>query len=195
MTKEKKKKGCLTWLLYGFIAMIVLGACGALLSDGEEEQSVAEQPKEEKPKEEKKEETKEEEKEETKEEEQSKTIESIANSKLGNVIDTDEYDGELTVTFEADYTSNDKRMLTLLTDDMSRFLLDVRDNAEDLNNYNTLVVVAEHEGAPLYSVRITNEQFNNLPENDLDGQIELQYNMENYVDSVFMRPQYRDVKL
>lgn len=185
MTKEKKKKGCLTWLLYGFIAMIVLGACGALLSDGEEEQPVAEQPKED----EKKEETTEE------ENEQPKTIESIANSKLGNVTDTDEYDGELTVTFEADYTSNDKRMLTLLTDDMSRFLLDVRDNAEDLNNYNTLVVVAEHERAPLYSVRITNEQFDNLPDNDLDGQIELQYNMENYVDSVFMRPQYRDIKL
>ena len=34
---KQKRSGCLKWLLYGFILMVVLGACGALLDDGEEE--------------------------------------------------------------------------------------------------------------------------------------------------------------
>ena len=33
---KQKRGGCLKWLLYGFIVIVVLGACGALLDDGEE---------------------------------------------------------------------------------------------------------------------------------------------------------------
>ena len=33
---KQKRGGCLKWLLYGFMAIILLGACGALLDDGEE---------------------------------------------------------------------------------------------------------------------------------------------------------------
>ena len=40
---KQKRGGCLKWLLYGFILMILLGACGALLDDGEEEDVTKEQ--------------------------------------------------------------------------------------------------------------------------------------------------------
>ena len=33
---KQKRGGCLKWLLYGFIVIVVLGACGAILDDGEE---------------------------------------------------------------------------------------------------------------------------------------------------------------
>ena len=33
---KQKRGGCLKWLLYGFMAIILLGACGALLDDDEE---------------------------------------------------------------------------------------------------------------------------------------------------------------
>src|SRR5699024_8448473 len=48
---KQKRGGCLKWLLYGFILMVVLGACGAIFDDGEEE--VTEEQKTEEPKEEK----------------------------------------------------------------------------------------------------------------------------------------------
>ena len=44
---KQKRGGCLKWLLYGFILMILLGACGALLDDGEEEDVTKEQKTEE----------------------------------------------------------------------------------------------------------------------------------------------------
>ena len=40
---KQKRGGCLKWLLYGFIVMIVLGACGAILDDGEEEEQIPEE--------------------------------------------------------------------------------------------------------------------------------------------------------
>src|SRR5699024_7304153 len=40
---KQKRGGCLKWLLYGFILMILLGACGALLDDGEEEEQIPEE--------------------------------------------------------------------------------------------------------------------------------------------------------
>ena len=206
---KQKRGGCLKWLLYGFIVMIVLGACGALLDDGEEEVTEEQKPeetveKEEDSSEEEKsepseEETKEEQSEPTEEKtedtEETKTVEDIANEDLNNVTSTDEYDGELTIIFEPDFSSNDKRMLTILTDQISQFLLDAKDNAENLNDYSSIVVMAYKDSAVLYSLRITNDQFNELPENDIDGQIRLQYNMEDYVDQVSMLPQYRKVDL
>ena len=44
---KQKRGGCLKWLLYGFIVIIVLGACGAILDDGEEEDVTKEQKPEE----------------------------------------------------------------------------------------------------------------------------------------------------
>ena len=44
---KQKRSGCLKWLLYGFIVIIVLGACGAILDDGEEEDVTKEQKPEE----------------------------------------------------------------------------------------------------------------------------------------------------
>ena len=206
---KQKRGGCLKWLLYGFIVIVVLGACGAILDDGEEvtEEQKTEESKEEKVSDENEEsepaenetESEEDEKpakeEKGDEESETKTVEDIANLKLNNVTSTDEYDGELTIIFEPDFSSNDKRMLTILTDQISQFLLDAKDNAENLNDYSSIVVMAYKDSAVLYSLRITNDQFNELPENDIDGQIRLQYNMEDYVDQVSMLPQYRKVDL
>ena len=202
MAKDTEKRGgCLKWLLYGFIVIIVLGACGALLDDGEEEEQ---KPEETVDKDEKSEEDSSEEKEEKSEpveeesediEDEPNTVEDIAKLNLNNVTETSEYDGELTIIFEPDYSSNDKRMLTILTDQISQFLLETKDNAENLNDYDSIVVMARKDSAVLYSLRIMNDQFNELPENDIDGQIQLQYNMEDYVDQVSMLPQYRKVDL
>src|SRR5699024_10572333 len=183
---KQKRGGCLKWLLYGFILMVVLGACGALLDDGEEEEVTKEQNHEETV--EKEEDVSEEESEpaekEAKEEEQSepteektedtaetKTVEDIANQDLSNVTKAEEYDGELTITFEPFFSSNDERMLIILTEQISRFLLDAKENAENLDDYDSIVVMANKDSAVLYSLRITNDQFNELPENNIDEQI------------------------
>ena len=211
---KQKRGGCLKWLLYGFIVMIVLGACGALLDDGEEEVTEEQKTEEIVDKEESKEEDDSDEEksepseEETKEEEQSepteektedteetKTVEDIANEDLNNVTSTDEYDGELTITFEPFFTSNDERMLIILTEQISRFLLDAKENAENLDDYDSIVVMANKDSAVLYSLRITNDQFNELPENNVDEQVRVQKNMEDYVEQVSMLPQYRKVDL
>lgn len=202
---KQKRSGCLKWLLYGFILMILLGACGALLDDGEEEEQKPEETvdKEEKPEEdvseekEEKSEPVEEESEDTKEntEAEAKTIEDIADLNLNNVTETSEYDGELTITFEPHFSSNDERMLIILTEQISRFLLDAKENAENLDDYDSIVVMANKDSAVLYSLRITNDQFNGLPENNIDEQIRVQKNMEDYVDQVSMLPQYRKVDL
>ena len=197
---KQKRGGCLKWLLYGFIVMIVLGACGALLDDGEEEEQIPEETvekedvsdeKEEKsePAEEKSEDTDDE------EELEPKTVEDIANQDLSNVTKTEEYDGELTITFEPFFSSNDERMLIILTEQISRFLLDAKENAENLDDYDSIVVMANKDSAVLYSLRITNDQFNELPENNVDEQVRVQKNMEDYVDQVSMLPQYRKVDL
>ena len=202
---KQKRSGCLKWLLYGFILMILLGACGALLDDGEEEDVNKEQKteetveKEEDSSEEKEEKSEpvEEESEDTKEdaETEAKTIEDIANLNLNNVTETSEYDGELTITFEPFFSSNDERMLIILTEQISRFLLDAKENAENLDDYDSIVVMANKDSAVLYSLRITNDQFNELPENNMDERIRVQKNMEDYVESVSMLPQYREVDL
>ena len=211
---KQKRGGCLKWLLYGFIVIVVLGACGALLDDGEEEVTEEQKTEEIVDKEESKEEDDSDEEksepseEETKEEEQSepteektedteetKTVEDIANEDLNNVTSTDEYDGELTITFEPRFTSNDERMLIILTEQISRFLLDAKENAENLDDYDSIVVMANKDSAVLYSLRITNDQFNELPENNVDEQIRVQKNMEDYVEQVSMLPQYRKVDL
>ena len=201
---KQKRSGCLKWLLYGFIVIIVLGACGALLDDDEE--SITEN-KNESEKEEVSEtvendseedsEPVEEESEDTDEntETEAKTIEDIANLNLNNVTSTDEYDGELTITFEPRFTSNDERMLIILTEQISRFLLDAKENAENLDDYDSIVVMANKDSAVLYSLRITNDQFNELPENNVDEQVRVQKNMEDYVEQVSMLPQYRKVDL
>ena len=198
---KQKRGGCLKWLLYGFIVIVVLGACGALLDDGEEEEQIPEETveKEEDSSEEKEEKSEpvEEESEDTKEdtETEAKTIEDIANLNLNNVTKTSEYDGELTITFEPHFSSNDERMLIILTEQISRFLLEAKDNAENLDDYDSIVVMARKDSAVLYSLRITNDQFNGLPENNIDEQIRVQKNMEDYVESVSMLPQYREVDL
>ena len=191
---KQKRGGCLKWLLYGFILMVVLGACGALLDDDEEEDVTKEQKTEEK---EEKSEPVEEESEDTKEdtESEAKTIEDIANLNLNNVTETSEYDGELTITFEPFFSSNDERMLIILTEQISRFLLDAKENAENLDDYDSIVVMANKDSAVLYSLRITNDQFNELPENNVDEQVRVQKNMEDYVEQVSMLPQYRKVDL
>lgn len=197
---KQKRGGCLKWLLYGFIVMIVLGACGALLDDGEEEEQKTEETvekedvsdeKEEKsePAEEKSEDTDDE------EELEPKTVEDIANQDLSNVTKAEEYDGELTITFEPFFSSNDERMLIILTEQISRFLLDAKENAENLDDYDSIVVMAKKDSAVLYSLRITNDQFNGLPENNVDEQVRVQKNMEDYVEQVSMLPQYRKVDL
>ena len=210
---KQKRGGCLKWLLYGFILMVVLGACGALLDDGEEEVTEEQKPEEvskddetkeeEKPEEdsseekEEKSEPAEEESEDTEEdtETEAKTIEDIANLNLNNVTETSEYDGELTITFEPFFSSNDERMLIILTEQISRFLLDAKENAENLDDYDSIVVMANKDSAVLYSLRITNDQFNELPENNVDEQVRVQKNMEDYVEQVSMLPQYRKVDL
>ena len=200
---KQKRGGCLKWLLYGFILMILLGACGALLDDGEEEEQKPEETvekEEEKPEEdssEEKSEPVEEESEDTKEdtETEAKTIEDIANLNLNNVTKTSEYDGELTITFEPHFSSNDERMLIILTEQISRFLLEAKENAENLDDYDSIVVMAYKDSAVLYSLRITNDQFNELPKNNIDEQIRVQKNMEDYVEQVSMLPQYREVDL
>ena len=55
--------------------------------------------------------------------------------------------------------------------------------------------MARKDSAVLYSLRITNDQFNELPENNIDEQIRVQKNMEDYVEQVSMLPQYRKVDL
>ena len=146
---KQKRGGCLKWLLYGFIVIVVLGACGAILDDGEEEEQIPEETveKEKDSSEEKEEKSEpvEEESEDTKEdtETEAKTIEDIANLNLNNVTSTDEYDGELTITFEPRFTSNDERMLIILTEQISRFLLDAKENAENLDDYDSIVVMAK----------------------------------------------------
>ena len=202
---KQKRGGCLKWLLYGFILMVVLGACGALLDDGEEEEQIPEETVEkeeesepvENDTEEEKSEPVEEESEDTDEntETEAKTIEDIANLNLNNVTETSEYDGELTITFEPHFSSNDERMLIILTEQISRFLLDAKENAENLDDYDSIVVMANKDSAVLYSLRITNDQFNELPENNVDEQVRVQKNMEDYVDQVSMLPQYRKVDL
>ena len=201
---KQKRGGCLKWLLYGFILMVVLGACGALLDDGEEEVTEEQKPEETVEKEEDSSEEKdeksepvEEESEDTEEdtETEAKTIEDIANLNLNNVTKTSEYDGELTITFEPHFSSNDERMLIILTEQISRFLLEAKENAENLDDYDSIVVMAYKDSAVLYSLRITNDQFNELPENNIDEQIRVQKNMEDYVDQVSMLPQYRKVDL
>ena len=211
---KQKRGGCLKWLLYGFMAIILLGACGALLDDGEEEVTEEQKTEEIVDKEESKEEDDSDEEksepseEETKEEEQSepteektedteetKTVEDIANEDLNNVTSTDEYDGELTITFEPFFSSNDERMLIILTEQISRFLLDAKENAENLDDYDSIVVMANKDSTVLYSLRITNDQFNELPENNVDEQVRVQKNMEDYVEQVSMLPQYREVDL
>ena len=208
---KQKRGGCLKWLLYGFIVMILLGACGALLDDGEEEvteeqkteetvekeEDVSEEneesePAEEEAKEEKQSEPTEEKTEDTAE---TKTVEDIANQDLSNVTKAEEYDGELTITFEPFFSSNDERMLIILTEQISRFLLDAKENAENLDDYDSIVVMANKDSAVLYSLRITNDQFNELPENNVDEQVRVQKNMEDYVEQVSMLPQYRKVDL
>ena len=208
---KQKRGGCLKWLLYGFIVIVVLGACGALLDDGEEEDVTKEQkteetvekeeddsdeeksePAEEEAKEEKQSEPTEEKTEDTAE---TKTVEDIANQDLSNVTKAEEYDGELTITFEPFFSSNDERMLIILTEQISRFLLDAKENAENLDDYDSIVVMANKDSAVLYSLRITNDQFNELPENNVDEQVRVQKNMEDYVDQVSMLPQYRKVDL
>ena len=208
---KQKRGGCLKWLLYGFIVMILLGACGALLDDGEEEvteeqkteetvekeEDVSEEneesePAEEEAKEEKQSEPTEEKTEDTAE---TKTVEDIANQDLSNVTKAEEYDGELTITFEPFFSSNDERMLIILTEQISRFLLDAKENAENLDDYDSIVVMAYKDSAVLYSLRITNDQFNELPENNVDEQVRVQKNMEDYVEQVSMLPQYRKVDL
>ena len=208
---KQKRGGCLKWLLYGFIVIVVLGACGALLGDSEEEDVTEEQKPEEtveKEKDDSDEEKSEPAEEEAKEEEQSepteektedtaepKTVEDIANQDLSNVTKAEEYDGELTITFEPFFSSNDERMLIILTEQISRFLLDAKESAENLDDYDSIVVMARKDSAVLYSLRITNDQFNELPENNMDEQIRVQKNMEDYVDQVSMLPQYREVDL
>lgn len=202
---KQKRGGCLKWLLYGFILMVVLGACGALLDDGEEEEQIPEETVEkeeesepvENDTEDEKSEPVEEESEDTKEdtETEAKTIEDIANLNLNNVTKTSEYDGELTITFEPHFSSNDERMLIILTEQISRFLLEAKENAENLDDYDSIVVMARKDSAVLYSLRITNDQFNGLPENNVDEQVRVQKNMENYVEQVSMLPQYRKVDL
>ena len=210
---KQKRGGCLKWLLYGFILIVVLGACGALLDDGEEEVTEEQKPEETVEKEEdvseeesepaendaedEESEPVEEESEDTKEdtETEAKTIEDIANLNLNNVTKTSEYDGELTITFEPRFTSNDERMLIILTEQISRFLLDAKENAENLDDYDSIVVMANKDSAVLYSLRITNDQFNELPENNVDEQVRVQKNMEDYVEQVSMLPQYRKVDL
>ena len=202
---KQKRGGCLKWLLYGFMAIILLGACGALLDDGEEEEQIPEETVEKKEEsepvendtEEEKSEPVEEESEDTKEntETEAKTIEDIADLNLNNVTETSEYDGELTITFEPFFSSNDERMLIILTEQISRFLLDAKENAENLDDYDSIVVMANKDSAVLYSLRITNDQFNELPENNVDEQVRVQKNMEDYVDQVSMLPQYRKVDL
>ena len=204
---KQKRGGCLKWLLYGFIVIVVLGACGALLDDGEEEEQIPEEtvekekddsdeeksePAEEEAKEEKQSEPTEEKTEDTAE---TKTVEDIANQDLSNVTKAEEYDGELTITFEPFFSSNDERMLIILTEQISRFLLDAKESAENLDDYDSIVVMANKDSAVLYSLRITNDQFNGLPENNIDEQIRVQKNMEDYVDQVSMLPQYRKVDL
>ena len=202
---KQKRSGCLKWLLYGFIVIVVLGACGALLDDGEEEDVTKEQKpeetveKEEDSSEEKEEKSEpvEEESEDTDDEEElePKTVEDIANQDLSNVTKAEEYDGELTITFEPHFSSNDERMLIILTEQISRFLLDAKENAENLDDYDSIVVMANKDSAVLYSLRITNDQFNELPENNVDEQVRVQKNMEDYVEQVSMLPQYRKVDL
>ena len=202
---KQKRGGCLKWLLYGFIVIVVLGACGALLDDGEEEEQIPEETVEkegesepvENDTEDEKSEPVEEESEDTKEDTETevKTIEDIANLNLNNVTKTSEYDGELTITFEPHFSSNDERMLIILTEQISRFLLEAKENAENLDDYDSIVVMANKDSAVLYSLRITNDQFNGLPENNIDEQIRVQKNMEDYVDQVSMLPQYRKVDL
>ena len=200
---KQKRGGCLKWLLYGFIVIVVLGACGALLDDGEEEEQKPEETvekEEEKPEEDSSEEESEpveNDAEDTKEntETEAKTIEDIADLNLNNVTETSEYDGELTITFEPRFTSNDERMLIILTEQISRFLLDAKESAENLDDYDSIVVMANKDSAVLYSLRITNDQFNGLPENNIDEQIRVQKNMEDYVEQVSMLPQYRKVDL
>ena len=187
--------------------MILLGACGALLDDGEEEEQIPEEtvekekddsdeeksePAEEEAKEEKQSEPTEEKIEDTAE---TKTVEDIANQDLSNVTKAEEYDGELTITFEPFFSSNDERMLIILTEQISRFLLDAKENAENLDDYDSIVVMAYKDSAVLYSLRITNDQFNELPENNVDEQVRVQKNMEDYVEQVSMLPQYRKVDL
>ena len=58
---KKERNGCLKWLFYGFIAMVLLGACGAVLDDGENNKDTVNEPKTEEAS--KDDETKEEEKE------------------------------------------------------------------------------------------------------------------------------------
>ena len=202
---KQKRGGCLKWLLYGFILMILLGACGALLDDGEEEEQIPEETVEkeeesepvENDTEDEKSEPAEEKSEDTDDEEElePKTVEDIANQDLSNVTKAEEYDGELTITFEPHFSSNDERMLIILTEQISRFLLDAKENAENLDDYDSIVVMANKDSAVLYSLRITNDQFNELPKNNMDERIRVQKNMEDYVESVSMLPQYREVDL
>ena len=181
-------------------------ACGALLDDDEESitENKNESEKEEvsetvendseedsEPVEEQSEPTEE----KTEDTAETKTVEDIANLNLNNVTETSEYDGELTITFEPHFSSNDERMLIILTEQISRFLLDAKENAENLDDYDSIVVMANKDSAVLYSLRITNDQFNGLPENNIDEQIRVQKNMEDYVDQVSMLPQYRKVDL
>src|SRR5699024_6449099 len=207
---KQKRGGCLKWVLYGFIVIVVLGACGAILDDGEEvtEEQKTEESKEEKVSDENEEsepaenetESEEDEKpakeEKGDEESETKTVEDIANLRLNNVTSTDEYDGELTIIYEPDLSNNEKRMITIIKNQINQFKKDKkRKDEKNLNDYSAIVVMANTDSAVLYSIRITNDQFNELPENDIDEQIRHQYNMEDYVDQVSMLPQYRKVDL
>lgn len=92
---KQKRSGCLKWLLYGFIVIVVLGACGALLGDSEEE--VTEEQKTEEAS--KDDETKEEELETKKEEEQKEENDNeikISENEVGVMI-FDQY-GEVSLS-------------------------------------------------------------------------------------------------
>lgn len=96
---KQKRGGCLKWLLYGFIVMIVLGACGALLDDGEDNKNTVNEPKTEEDS--KDDETKEEEK-DKQEKENSETKKKEEQEKKAKEQVEKENDGEIKISENED---------------------------------------------------------------------------------------------
>ena len=96
---KQKRGGCLKWLLYGFIVIVVLGACGALLGDGEDNKDTVNEPKTEEDS--KDDETKEEEK-DKQEKENSETKKKEEQEKKAKEQEEKENDGEIKISENED---------------------------------------------------------------------------------------------
>lgn len=190
---KQKSRGCLKWLLYGFIVIVVLGACGALLGDGEEEVTEEQKPEEVS----KDDETKEEELETKKKEEQEKNAKEEQKEENDNEIKISENeDGVMIFDQYGEVSLSQNTLVAKFSRDMAEELKKYKDETKNGAIFRLASPLVDEYGnetkkyvLAVYYTQDTIDKINvdNWPLNISDG-------LYKTADGVIVHPALRDNK-